>query len=841
MGLRTCFLALALAAVSLGSAQSLPSTDLVVTGKRMTPVGKHEYVGSYPIQMETSADGKFAFVSTIGFRQFISVVRVADGKVIQQLPFPRPGQGLYYGITRHGNTLFASRGAQNKVTAYEIGADGKLTQTFEMLDVPARGAPMQDIAGIAASEDGLRLYAVNNQTTVESNFQGAVTVFNIAQKQTEFKFKTSGFPLSIAAIHTGPFIDRKIYVSSERDGTVIAYDPVKGQHVASISTGAQPNSILLSKNNSRLYVANGGSDTISVIDTMTDRVMNTILLRPPGAHALPSAGPVGLALSPDQKSLYVALSDMNCIAVINLLTNKVQGYIPTGWLPTAIVASRDGKSLLVTCAKGTKTRNPNGVPVGEKGRYIQDIVDGSITHMPVPTAAQLKKHTSTVIENNFIDRVISSKAPMEGKKPGIKYVIYIVKENRTYDQVLSDIPRGVRDKSLLMFGKEVTPNQHALVERFVQLDNFYVCAEVSADGWNWSTAGMVSPYTSRNTVYNYSGRGRNYDFEGQNNGVPVDILGLPDVAKPAGGYIWDQALKNKVTFRNYGLFVTFNDPEDKRFTQVSKLDDQIPVKKALQNHTDNNFRRYDLAYADSDAWVKYDSPFPKQLLKNGKFDSPSRFSAWKREFDEFVKKGEMPRFQMIRFGNDHTAGTRAGWASPRAMVADNDYAVGSLVEAISKSKFWKETAIFILQDDAQAGYDHIDGHRSTAYVISPWVKRNTLDSRFYNTDSMLRTMGILLGMKPMNLYDAIARPMDVFGDSPANAEPFNAILPDKDIVCEQNKPNAFMAQRSAELFPRLIPDPGRDHEQTRILWTAVTGKPVPARYAGRVDSEEDED
>jgi hypothetical protein len=417
-------------------------------------------------------------------------------------------------------------------------------------------------------------------------------------------------------------------------------------------------------------------------------------------------------------------------------------------------------------------------------------------------------------------------SPAESGLPtGIKPVVYIIKENRTYDQVLGDLKQGNGDPEIVMFGRKVTPNLHALAERFVLLDNFYCCAEVSADGWNWSTSGMVSEYTARNAPFNYSGRGRHYDFEGQNSGTPADLAGLPDVARAPGGYLWDQCVKKDISFRNYGFFVSGSDDE-KGADDRPFMTSNTPTRKALVGQTDTSFLQFDMTYADSNAWKAYSNPAPKQKRAYGKFAAPSRFAEWKREFDQYVRSGRLPAFMMVRFPRDHTNGTQEGLQTPRGMVADNDFAVGQLVEAISASPFWKETAIFILEDDAQNGHDHVDAHRSIAFVISPYIPRGTVDHRFYNTDSVLRTIEALLGLPPMCQYDASAPLMAFFDSKPVNAAPYRAILPPKAIIGEFNTKTAYRAKDSERLDFRgedRVPDAVLND----ILWHAVKGANAP--------------
>jgi YVTN family beta-propeller protein len=650
-----------------------------------------------------------------------------------------------------------------------------------------------------------------------------------------------GYPFGVAAVTAGPNADRKVYVSSEQDGTISVVDPTAQRVSRKIATGASPTCLLLDRSAARLFVANSGSDTVSIVSTDRDSVQKTVLLRPATARDLPAATPLGLALSPDEKTLYVALGDMNAVAVVDVEKATVSGYIPVGWYPTAVVASADGRRLFVANAKGVAERNPNGKPVERlKGRpqYIQSIIEGTVSTVDLAAAtADLPSLTDQVVANNRIVRDPVAAARSALKNPGIDHVVYVIKENRTYDQVLGDLPQGNGDPELTLFGREVTPNLHALAERFVLLDNFYCAAEVSGDGWNWSTQGMANEYDARNVVYGYTGKNRPYDYEGSNRGVPVDLFGIRDVARAPGGYIWDNCARHKVSFRNYGFFTDdFDLPRESPEFGTRGLKN-APSKKALTDRTCLDFRQFDMNFADSEAWVKHGlAPAPKQMAKYGSHDDPSRITTWRREFDAYVKDRNLPRFLMVRLPRDHTAGTTAGIHSPRAMAADNDYAVGQLVEAISRSPYWKSTAIFIVEDDAQNGHDHVDAHRSIAFVISPFVRRATKDSRFYNTASVLHTMENLLGLPPMNLYDATAPVLAVFADRPENEAPFEAILPDKAIIGEVNGATAYRSRDSARLLNRFKEESAPDEELNDILWHSIKGRDVPAparRYGPR--------
>jgi len=839
----------------------------LVTGKAITPLGQQTNVGSFPVNAVLSPDGRYVVVTNTGAKQFVSAISVRDGSLVSQVGVNDPRadgsgkkQGLYYGLAfgpeerQAGKpaTLYVSRGAEDRVSVFTLDADGKLADTGRALDNPSPGkaAKPHHIAGLATSRDGSRVYAVNNNTFPDADNQGSLSILDVAANRVVATVPTPGFPFGVAAVTVGPDADRKVYVSSERDGVVSVIDPQTASVVRKIEVGAQTTALLLDRKQGRLFAANGGSDTVSVIDTRSDRVVRTLLVRPDDARGLPGATPTGLALSPDEKRLYVTVGDMNAVAVVTLPEGKLLGYVPVGWYPTSVVVAPDGKRLFVTNAKGVNRRNPNppdevkpgGFSPGGSAQYIQNVIEGTVSTLEIPKGDELKQLTQQTIANNRIAPNLAKARPFDN--PGIEHVIYIVKENRTYDQVLGDLPQGNGDPKLCFFPREVTPNQHALAERFVLLDNFYCSAEVSADGWNWSTSGMSSEYVTRNAPYGYSGRGRNYDYEGANNGVPVDLKGIKDVARAPGGYIWDRVSERGLSYRNYGFFVSVNLSDDGIPIAGGTSNTNGATKKALAPHTDENFRQFDMAYADSDAWVIHNTPAPQQKKTFGKFNARSRFEEWQREFSEFGKSGKYPRFMMVRLPRDHTQGTSPGFHSPRAMNADNDYAVGQLVEAISKSPIWKKTAIFIIEDDAQNGFDHVDAHRSICFVVSPFVKRASVDHRFYNTDSVLHTMELLFGLPPMNQFDAVAPVMNVFGARPENVEPYSAVLPSKQIIGEVNGRTAYRANDSRKLdFTKEDSVP--DDEFNDILWHGIMGRrtPKPAvRYGLRIEPEdEDED
>jgi phospholipase C len=366
--------------------------------------------------------------------------------------------------------------------------------------------------------------------------------------------------------------------------------------------------------------------------------------------------------------------------------------------------------------------------------------------------------------------------PMKvGDKSPIKYVFYVIKENRTYDQVLSDIPGGNGDTSLLLFGERITPNQHKLAKEFVLLDNFYVDGEVSADGHNWTMGAYATDFLEKNWPTNYSGRGGDYNGEGTR-----------EIANNKGGFIWDHCKKAGVSYRSYGEFA----------------DDRKANIPSLQNHFSPTYTGWDMNTKDT-----------------------TRFYQWQKEFDSLLKINAVPRFNSLRMGNDHTSGLRNGNPTPFAHVADNDLAVGLLIEYLSKSPIWNETAVFIVEDDAQNGPDHVDAHRTTAYVAGGFVKRKFIDHTMYSTSSMLRTIELILGIPPMTQYDAAAEPMWRCFTSVADLTPFvslpsNINLNDKNVAINK-------WQQKSELFNFAKEDSAPDLEFSEVIWYAVKGEGVP--------------
>ncbi|MSU28226.1 MAG: YncE family protein, partial [Pedosphaera sp.] len=526
--------------------------------------------------------------------------------------------------------------------------------------------------------------------------------------------------------------------------------------------------------------------------------------------------PNSLALTPDEKLLFIANANINTLAVVDVAVrgkSRSLGFIPTGWYPTSVRVTPDGKKLLVANGKGIISKpNPGGPQPGKKSapgstvEYIGGLFKGTLSIIELPKRVdfekQLEKYTATAYRCSPLkrDNSIATARPADSPIPGklgeaspIKYCLYIVKENRTYDQVFGDMKEGRGDPKLCLFPERVTPNHHRLARDFVLLDNFYVESEVSADGHEWTMGAYASDYVEKFWPMSYGhNKTKKYSYPAEGN-FPI--------ATPAGGYLWDVAAEAKVSFRSYGEFVQ----------NGKKLGDPATARlKSLNGRFDPLYRGFDMDYPD----VKRAERFISELKR-------------------FEGEGDMPRLQVIRLPQDHTSGTSVGKWTPTACMAENDLALGMLVEAVSKSKFWGQTAIFVVEDDAQNGPDHVDAHRTVAFVISPYTKRGAVDSTMYSTSSMLRTMELILGMRPMSQFDAAATPMFNSFQAKADLRPY-ATLPANVDVNELNGKLAWGAEKSRKMdFTKE--DAADDLLLNEIIWRSVRGPnskmPAPVRAA----------
>ncbi|RYY18563.1 MAG: hypothetical protein EOO04_23730, partial [Chitinophagaceae bacterium] len=585
------------------------------------------------------------------------------------------------------------------------------------------------------------------------------------------------------------------------------YDIAAQEISGAITVGDHPNEMVLSKKGNFLFVANSQDNSVSVINTKTKKVVETLnAAMYPGSPSGSTSN--GLALSEDEKTLYIANADNNCLAVFDIAItskSKSKGFIPVGWYPTNVKVI--GKNIYVTNGKGLSSyanpRGPNPVNktqvvlshAGDSTRpaavqYIGSLFKGTLSIIQDPTSVQLAIYSEAVYRNSpyskskelLAEGEAGNPIPMKvGDKSPIKHVFYIIKENRTYDQVLSDMKGGNGDTSLLLFGENVTPNQHKLAREYVLLDNFYVDAEVSADGHNWSMGAYANDYVEKNWPASYGAKGGTH-------GTSATLK----IGNNKDGFIWDLCAKHNVTYRSYGEFVS----------------DDFGVKPRLEVLKGHSavFSPYNLKVRDT-----------------------VRVRQWQKDFDSLVAINAVPQFSSIRLGNDHTEGMRAGRPTPFAHVADNDLAVGMLIDHLSKSPVWNQSVLFILEDDAQNGPDHVDAHRSPAYVVGPHVKRGFIDHTMYTTSGMLRTMELILGLPPMTQYDAAAVPMwncftsqptlTTFTHLPANID-LNAVNP------PASQGNA-MAKLS-EKYDWSEEDKVPDLILNEILWQGIKRQPAPS-------------
>ena len=808
----------------------------------LKPAGRQVDMADFPVNIAVHPDGKFAAVLHAGHAAHeIHIVDVEKASVLQRVKI----EETFYGIEfdHSGKRLYTSGAGYEVIRFFDFDrASGLLGEERQ---IPVRDAKERGIpAGLALSSDARSLFVAN----VLGQKVARLDLTNPSAPVVDIPMGGSGEkgggapraaaggaertpdeaailkraeaaldPADVAAPY--PYACRvderrgRLYVSLWALSEVAVIDLKTNQVVARWKTEEHPNEMLLSKNGQLLYVANANRNTVTVIDTEKGETVETIWA---ALHPQSPSGstPCSLALTPDEKILFIANANINTVAVCDVSVrgkSRSLGFLPAGWYPTSVRVTSDGKKLLIANGKGIISKaNPKGPQPGQKTppgtvvEYIGSLFKGTLSVIDLPKRAefeaQLETYTadayrcSPLLKDNAPTGRRPEKSPIPGKlgdASPIKYCIYVVKENRTYDQVFGDMKEGKGDPSLCLFPEKITPNHHKLAREFVLLDNFYVESEVSADGHEWSMAAYATDYVEKFWPLSYGhNKHRKYSYPSE---------GYAPIATPAGGYIWDRAAEAGVSFRSYGEFVvngkTPNDPASARL-------------KSLEGKFDPLYRGFDMNYPDM-----------------------KRVERFVSELRRFEKEGDMPRLQVVRLPQDHTSGTTPGKWTPSACVAENDLALGTLVEALSKSKFWPSTAIFVVEDDAQNGPDHVDAHRTVALVISPYAKRKVVDSTMYSTSSMLRTMELILGLRPMSQFDAAATPMYASFKASADARPYTALPAGVD-VNEVNSKLAWGADKSRKLnFARE--DAADDLVLNEIIWRSVRGSaskmPAPVR------------
>jgi YVTN family beta-propeller protein len=804
-------------AMTLRAGPQGDGTSVTPWGMRVTPVGQQTQLGLLPLDMALSPDAAHLLVTNNGQgTQSLQLVDTATSEVVQTLEYRRP-EALYAGVvwSPDGTKAYASAGGNNKIRTYSV-AGGRLVEgtPIELPKTNPAGQPINLFpAGMTISADGKKLFVANQ-------LGNAMTAVDVTSGQTA-TVAVGHRPYDVVLSAQGT----TAYVTNQGANTVSIVDVTGAEPTVTgvAKVGTHPNKVIPDPSGRSLYIANGDSDSVSVLDTRTNEVTATINLAPyKGAQA--GSAPSGLAFSADGKRLYVANAGNNDIAVVDVAEGRVQGLIPTGWYPTAVVTH--GGKLFVANAKGLGAgRNdgpgqPNPYGAGSPDKYVGSMISGSLSTIGIPDGRTLAGYTRMVVSNNGFDRTERGEASvvpaLAGGKTPIKHVIYVVKENRTYDQVLGSLGKGEGDPSLNLFGDESAPNTRNLSREYVTFDNFYADAEVSAQGWNWVVAANSNPYSEQQWPANYSGRRGAYPSESPDDAVAPN-------RDPENAYIWQRLAAKKASFRNYGFYV--NSDANGKATTTDKL---------LMQNTDPDFKPYDMACPDSAG------TFTPRSTKCGL----PRIEEWLKEFRAYEQSGDLPTVQFVRLPTDHTSGTRVGWPTPRAYVADNDWALGQLVEAVSKSKFWESTAIFVTEDDSQNGPDHIDAHRTLALVISPYTRTGRVDSTFYSTSSMLRTIGLIVGVPPLTQFDAFSNPMGPAFSGTKDLTPYEAVKPTTPLD-EVNPVNAPLA---AESEKQNLDQEDRIDERTfnEAIWKSVRGAesemPAPRHdLFGSIPNEEAED
>ena len=766
-----------LCAWAVGAAQTcLP------TGNCLDPAGQTFDVGNMPLNVVSSPEGDRLVLSLNGWRQQgIQVIDSQTGTIVQTISQPSAFFGLAF--SNDGKTLYASGG--NEDVIYRYSWRDKQATLIDTI-VLAQKEPLRDgtrfPAGLAVSRDDKYLF-------VAENLGDTLAVVELESKRVVQRFRTEPYPYAVVVSPAG-----EVFVSTWGGDTVSVFAPVKKgalKERGRIKVGRHPSALVLNQSGSRLFVASASTSSIAVVDTKNLHVLTTLRDAPPAGPTQGST-PNALALSGNGQQLYVAEADNNAVAVFQLSrasagvanasgADRLVGRIPVGWYPAALLLKRD--SLFVVNGKGRGTRSNPQFPTPDTAladgstAYTLGQLNGTVTRVSAELKpAALQSLTRRVARaNNWENTQRSSRA-----YPPFKHVIYIIKENRTYDQVFGDLRQGDGDESLVYFPRAISPNHHALAERFGLFDRFFCNAEVSSQGHVWSTAAYVTDYGEKTIPSLYSDR-----RSGNDRG---------DIDEPAAGYLWDAAIRKGITLRNYGEFgeaIPGKDPVRYR-----------AVKSALDRYTSREYPAYDLTIRDQ-----------------------VRADVWLKEFQEFVRLGNLPALQIMHLPGDHTSGGRPGRRTPKAYMADNDLALGRLVEAVSHSRYWKDTVFFVLEDDAQDGPDHIDSHRSVLLVISAY-NRDGVISRFVNTTDVLATVEEILGLGKLSKFDHYGRPLrEVFADTP-DLTPYIALKPEQSLD-ELNPPKSPTAKASLELDLDRV-DAADEDTFNRILWTLLkSSQPYP--------------
>lgn len=829
---------------------------VVPTNQVLSPAGRQVIVGGRPTDVVLAPNGRWLAVLNVSE---VMMVDVETGKVVSRAP----GKGSFKGIvfTPDGNRVYASS-TKGQINVYDVTDAGQLmaVDPIEMSDATTGRGEGALPVGLWINPDGKSLLvALNLKNTLgEIDLATGKIVREIAVGNAPYDVVVMGRRAYVSN-WAGRLPEKDSNTGPSGEATPVRVDPIRnitnegsvsvvdleaGREINQILVGLHPSGMAATPDGKFIMVANANSDTISVIDVRAEKVVETIFTKP-ADELLFGSTPNALAISPDGRRLYASNGTNNSIAVIDFQppASKLLGCVPTGWYPAGLALDTKRDALYVANVKGIGSRNQSWEGNRSiKGKQIFGFnshdAQGTLTLLKLPKTEELAASTQTVLKNNRLTESISALAPpradavprpvpeRHGEPSVFKHVVYIIKENRTYDQVFGDIKKGEGDPQLCIFGAEVTPNHHKLVDQFVLLDNFYCSGVLSADGHQWTDEAFVTDYLEKA----FAGFPRSYPYDGGDA-----------MAYAPTGFIWDNVLAHKKTLRVYGEFVSasirWKDPQRKERPKfIECYRDFLDGTELIDIKATANIKTLE------------DYLCPTAIGFPSIVPDVYRAAQFINELKQFEQTGDFPNFSIMLLPNDHTSGTRPDMPTPESSVADNDLALGRIVEAISHSKFWPETCIFVVQDDPQNGFDHIDGHRTVAMVISPYTRRNVVDSTNYNQTSMVRTMELILQLPPMNQFDASATPMSSCFMDQSDLTPYNAVpnLIHLDRLNPQvsqikDERQLHWAMESVKL-PLDDIDQADENIFNRILWHARRGNDdtYPAWAVSLVDEEEEE-
>lgn len=763
----------------------------LANGWFLSPAGRQVKVGDFPQRVCASPDGRWAVVSHSDYGKYgLSIVDLGSARRVQDVSLASG----WFGVTflAHGTRIAAAGGLTNRIYLYDFtGGRAQLADSIT-LGVPWSaggqypqgrvvdyGAGAIWPTGLSADDATQRLYAVSRLDT-------SLYVLDLESRSVLRRVVLPAVPYTCLVSLRGD----RIFVSLWGGAGVAIVDASSLEVSRVVAVGDHPCEMVEAPDGARLFVANANHNTVSVLDLREGRVSET-LTSAPDPRAPAGSTPDAVALDRDGRRLYVADADNNCLAVLDVSRpgrTRPLGFIPTGSYPTGVAVLPEQGTILVSNGKGMGS-GPSSTAPPDTGSWCGYLLygpggRGSLSIVPRPDAGALARGTRQVMANTPAAADPETRSAARGPIPDrvgrpspIRHVFYVFKENRSYDNVFGDLPRGNGEPSLCIFGADVTPNHHALARGYVLLDNTYCDADGSADGHNWGMAAYASDYVTKSV-----GVSPIYDYEGGN-----------PLVYPSSGYLWDACRRHGVSFRSYGEFV-FN-PDDPQDTVRAGI-------PGLEGHVAPRYRGYDTAYSDLD-----------------------RYRAWLKEFDRYERDGDLPQLSIIRLPNDHTEGTCTGRPTPRAHVAENDLALGLMVERISHSRYWKESVIFVIEDDAANGPDHVDAHRTVALVIGPYVRRGAVDSHLYTNAGVLRTIELILGLPPMSQFDAAARPLTASFTMTPDLTPFRHEEARVDIS-ETNLAGAYGQERCDRMDFRVA-DAVPPDDLNEILWRDARGAGAP--------------